>query len=211
MREFARLCGVHPAMQALDVGVIRLFGECYLANAATRRATTYHLPEYARAAEPEDDRQHLVFAVGRRLPFRDQSFHIVFSNSIIENVRKRINQQQLAAEIARVGQGFWVKTPNNFVPVEQHLMTPVIHWAPRSMQAWLVPYVTFWGILSKATRQEREFYFEHFLNDIRLLDYSGLKQLFLDATVRHERFFGLTKSLVAMRLMNIDGNVAEHY
>lgn len=126
-------------------------------------------------------------------------------------MRKRINQQQLAAEIACVGQGFWVKTPNNFVPVEQHLMTPVIHWAPRSMHAWLVPYVTFWGMLAKATRQEREFYFEHFLNNIRLLDYSGLKQLFLDATVRHERFFGLTKSLVAMRLMNIDGNVAEHY
>jgi hypothetical protein len=135
---------------------------------------------------------------GCQLPFRDQSFEIVFSNSVIEHVGAPDQQRRFAEEIRRVGKRYWVQTPNRRFPVEQHLLTPFVHWLPRSMQrAWVTKW-TVWDWVERPSPDRREFYIQHFLGDIRLLSDAELAALFPDAEILRERSFGWTKSLIAV-------------
>jgi hypothetical protein len=136
---------------------------------------------------------------GRCLPFRDQSFDIVFSNSVIEHVGDAASQERFAREVARVGRGYWVQTPNRWFPVEQHLFTPFIHWLPGRWQKAIVPHGTVWGALARVAPDQRRFFLRHYLDEVRLLTASELRRLFPDARLLRERFCGATKSLVAMK------------
>jgi hypothetical protein len=136
---------------------------------------------------------------GRRLPFRDGAFDVVFSNSVIEHVGDAASQRRFADEVARVGRAYWVQTPNRRFPVEQHLLTPFLHWLPRPWQRALVPKFNVWQWLTRPSADRRDFYVEHYLRDVRLLSCGELRALFPGAQVLRERFCGLTKSLVAMR------------
>ncbi len=196
MQHFSKLCKAHSGLRVLDVGGNPAI---WLLLPELDRPHVIYL-NMPRAAEPGDDRRNLVFANGTRLPFPDQSFDLVFSNSVIEHVGGFHAQQQLAAEIARVGRNYWVQTPNRYFPVEQHLMTPFVHWLPKSIQSWLVRNATVWAFVTNAEPQERQFYLEHFLRDVRLLDCASMKELFPGATIHRERFLGWTKSLIAAKL-----------
>ena len=136
---------------------------------------------------------------GRQLPFRDGAFDVVFSNSVIEHVGGPASQQRFANEVARVGRAYWVQTPNRWFPVEQHLLTPFIHWLPKSWQRTIAPRFNIWQMLTRPSPDRREFYGEHYLRDVRLLSYGEMRALFPGARVLRERFWGVTKSLVAMR------------
>jgi SAM-dependent methyltransferase len=137
---------------------------------------------------------------GRALPFCDAAFDVVFSNSVIEHVGDPASQEQFAREVARVGCAFWVQTPNRWFPVEQHLLTPLVHWLPKSWQAAIVRRGTVWSALTRPSPDRRDFYIEHFLRDIRLLGMGELQRLFPGARIVRERFLGMTKSLIACRL-----------
>jgi len=140
-----------------------------------------------------------VAADGCALPFRDQSFDVVFSNSVIEHVGSSAGQRAFAAEAARVGRNYWVQTPNRWFPVEQHMLTPFLHWLPQGVQAAIVRRATVWTLISKPEPDRRRFYTEHYLSEIQLLGAAELRGLFPDARILRERFFGLTKSLIAVR------------
>ena len=136
---------------------------------------------------------------GCQLPFRDGAFDVVFSNSVIEHVGSASSQRQFADEVARVGRAYWVQTPNRWFPVEQHLLTPFIHWLPKAWQRAIAPRFNIWQMLTRPSPDRREFYVEHYLRDVRLLSYREMQALFPGARVLRERFWGLTKSLVAVR------------
>jgi hypothetical protein len=137
---------------------------------------------------------------GRMLPFRDGAFDIVFSNSTIEHVGTFAEQQKFAAEIARVGRGYWVQTPNRRFPFEMHVMLPFIHYLPRRWQRPLVMRFTGWDVLVPHTKDVRRDYLYHFLNELRLLDAKELQILFPEARIASERFLGVPKSLIAFRV-----------
>ena len=139
-----------------------------------------------------------VAADGRALPFRDRAFDVVFSNSVIEHVGDAESQRRFAREIARVGRAYWVQTPNRWFPVEQHLLTPFIHWLPNPIQRAVVPRFTIWSALVRPTPDRREFYLRHYLDEVRLLSAPELRALFPTARLIRERFCGWTKSLVAV-------------
>jgi len=139
----------------------------------------------------------VVLGDGTSLPFADQSFDLVFSNSVIEHVGSRGAQARFAAEIARVGKQYWVQTPNRYFPIEQHLWTPFVHWLPRSWQAAILKRFSVWKLVTNYTAAERDFYLNHYLDSIRLLSVSELRALFPGATIVRERFLGWTKSLIA--------------
>ena len=193
MRLFCGEFALTPETRVLDVG-----GNPRIWATVPRQVrpqiTYLNLP---RAAEADDDRGRLVFGDGCRLPFADQSFDIAFSNSVIEHVGSVEAQHTFASEIRRVGRAYWVQTPNRRFPVEQHLLTPFVHWLPRAWQRTLVPHVTVWGLLSECGPKERHFYFDHYLNDIRLLTAGELAELFPRSRLVRERFWGMTKSLIA--------------
>ncbi len=139
-----------------------------------------------------------VAASGCRLPFPDRSFDIVFSNSVIEHIGNPEERSQFAEEIRRVGRRYWVQTPNRYFPVEPHLCTPLLHMLPRGMQRWIVRRLTVWDLLERPSPDRREYYVEHYLNDIRLLDAAEMQRLFPEARILRERFLGVTKSLIAV-------------
>jgi hypothetical protein len=152
-----------------------------------------------RAREPFEPRFTWVSADGRLLPFRDGAFDVVFSNSVIEHVGDPENQRRFAREIARVGRGYWVETPNRGFPIEPHLLTPFLHFLPVAWQRRIVRNFTIWALIERPSRDRWEYYIEHYLRDIRLLGSSELRALFPDAAIVRERLCGLTKSLIAVK------------
>ena len=137
-----------------------------------------------------------VMGDGRALPFRDGAFEVVFSNSVIEHVGEREQQARFARETMRVGKRFWVQTPNRWFPLEQHLFMPLVHWLPLGWQRKLAPRLHLMHRVLRLRPDQRAFYIRHYLDDIRLLDSSGLRALFPGARLVRERFLGWTKSLV---------------
>jgi hypothetical protein len=116
---------------------------------------------------------------------------------VIEHVGDADSQARFAAEVRRVGRRFWVQTPNRRFPVEQHLLTPFLHWLPREWQRRIVPHFTVWAWLTRPAEDRRRFYLEHYLSDVRLLDAGQMASLFPGARILRERFLGWTKSLTA--------------
>lgn len=136
-----------------------------------------------------------VIADARSMPFQDGTFEIVFSNSVIEHLGDFANQQKFAQEIERVGLRYYVQTPNRWFPVEPHLITPVIHFLPRTWQARLLRNFTVWGLVTRPSREQCA----GFLEEVALLDYQKMRSLFPEAEIRRERFLGFTKSLIAVK------------
>lgn len=194
MRRFAAVFGIHAGMRILDVGGTPANWQLLDVRPPV---TILNMP---RAQEPCTDRFEFLSGDGCQLPFPDRSFDIVFSNSVIEHIGSAENQRRFAEETRRVGNGYWVQTPNRFFPVEQHLLTPVIHLLPRACQRAIVPRWTVWDWLERPTPDRREFYVEHYLNSVRLLGRRQLASLFPDARILPGRWAGLSKSLVAWRV-----------
>lgn len=193
MAEFVRRMEITGRTLVLDVG-----GESHIWDAAPVRPRVVFL-NHPRAGPNIRTSDLAVYADGCALPFRDGAFDLVFSNSVIEHVGGREAQERFAREAARVGRRYWVQTPNRRFPVEPHLWTPLIHWAPRAWQEWLVPRFTVWACLTRAGGDAREFYLSHYLHSVRLLTEPELRALFPGAKVWRERWLGWTKSLVVYR------------
>jgi SAM-dependent methyltransferase len=193
MQRFVRECGISAETRVLDIGGTP---DNWDLSPVQPRLVLLNMP---RAQEDLAGAMQWVAADGRALPFRDASFDVVFSNSVIEHVGDSASQERFAHEVARVGRTYWVQTPNRWFPVEQHLLTPFVHWLPKKLQAAVVRRGTVWGIVTRASADRREFYIEHFLRDIKLLSPAEVRALFPGARLIRERFLGLTKSLIAVR------------
>src|SRR5688572_13888944 len=57
------------------------------------------------------DNFEFVVGDGCKLEYSDQSFDIIFSNSVIEHVGTYTRQRAFAAEARRVGRALWIQTP----------------------------------------------------------------------------------------------------
>ena len=136
-----------------------------------------------------------IIGDGRNLPFKAGSFDVVYSNSVIEHLGTLENQRRFAVEMQRVGQRYYIQTPNKWFPIEPHFITPIIHWLPFRIQIILLRNFTLWGVLTRPTQQQCY----NFIKEIRLLDERELQDLFPDANILKERLFGLVKSLIAVR------------
>ena len=191
MQRFVREFPITEHTRILDIGGTP---ECWELIAEHPRVTLLNTP---RAKDDLRGAAYWVAGDGRALPFRDGAFDIVFSNSVIEHVGDAASQERFAREVARVGRAYWVQTPNRWFPVEQHLLTPVVHWLPASWQRAIVPRFTVWSAMMRVTPDRRRFYLEHYLSDVKLLSAAELRRLFPGACVIRERFCGWTKSLIA--------------
>ena len=69
--------------------------------------------------------------------FRDKKFDLVFSNSVIEHVGDYFQQQRMAEEIYRVGNCYFVQTPNRYFPIEPHFLFPFFNFLPMKIKVFL--------------------------------------------------------------------------
>ncbi|HEV3047842.1 MAG TPA: class I SAM-dependent methyltransferase [Solirubrobacteraceae bacterium] len=68
-----------------------------------------------------------------RLPFADGEFDLVYCSSVIEHVPPA-RRRAFAAELRRVGRGWFVQTPARAFPLEPHSLLPGAHWLPRRLR-----------------------------------------------------------------------------
>jgi ubiquinone/menaquinone biosynthesis C-methylase UbiE len=126
------------------------------------------------------------------LPFADNSFDIAFSNSVIEHVGTWEKQQAFAREARRVARKLWIQTPARSFPIEAHLLAPYIQYLPKHVQHRIVRW-TLRGLLTPEVVHE-------IVDEVRLLTYREVKELFPDCQILKERVAGLTKSYIAIRM-----------
>jgi hypothetical protein len=131
-------------------------------------------------------------------PFRDQSFDIAHSNSVVEHVGDWPRMKAFASETKRVARQYFVQTPNFWFPVEPHCMTPLIHWLPKPARLWLVMRLRLGHWQKAGTVDEGMLVIE----SARLLTRSMLASLFPEGKLLCERLFLLPKSYTA-----VDGRV----
>jgi SAM-dependent methyltransferase len=114
------------------------------------------------------------------LPFSDGEFDLVYCSSVIEHV-PRARRAAFAAEVRRVGRGWFVQTPAFSFPLEPHSLLPFAHWLPAAARR------RYWRLGAAGEWEE----------EIELLRRGELEALFGPALA--ERFGGLVKSWVCVR------------
>jgi len=143
--------------------------------------------------EIRDENLHLISGDACALPFQDNSFSVVHSNSVIEHVGHWREMERMAAEVQRLASCYFVQTPNMWFPIEPHFKLPFVHWLPEQTRASIVQAT---GRSSKfETAREATLYVQR----ISLLSTNQMRCLFPDAHIWKERYLGFTKSLVAER------------
>ncbi len=91
------------------------------------------------------------------LPFADAQFDLVYCSSVIEHVPPA-RRAAFAAEIRRVGRGWFVQTPAFSFPLEPHSLLPGAHWLPARLRRpyWRLGAAGEWEQISLLTRAEME-------------------------------------------------------
>lgn len=92
-----------------------------------------------------------------RLPFSDREFDLVYCSSVVEHVPPA-RREAFAAELRRVGRGFYVQTPAFSFPIEPHALLPFAHWLPVSLRKpyWRLGAAGEWEQISLLRRSELE-------------------------------------------------------
>ncbi len=124
----------------------------------------------------------------------DNSFHIAFSNSVIEHVGNFADQQRMVNAMRRVAPRIYLQTPNRYFPIEPHFLFPFFQFFPLRARVWLLMrFKLGWyprqGNLKDAVKVAKS---------VRLLTYNELRILFPMARIYRERFLGITKSFVVV-------------
>jgi SAM-dependent methyltransferase len=91
------------------------------------------------------------------LPFADAEFDLVYCSSVIEHVVPA-RRAAFAAEIRRVGRGWFVQTPAFSFPLEPHSLLPGAHWlgVPLRRLYWRLGAAGEWEEISLLRRAELE-------------------------------------------------------
>ena len=126
----------------------------------------------------------------------DMSFDLVHSNSVIEHVGGWDAMSCMAGHIKRLAPKYFVQTPNFWFPFEPHVRLPFFHWLPEQARYRILMNVD----TGFAKRRQTLDIAMRDVQGMALLDRRQFAALFPDAEIKIERFFGLTKSLMAIRV-----------
>lgn len=82
-------------------------------------------------------RVKLIFGDGKKVPFSDNCFDVVFCNAVVEHVGNREEQRKFIHELIRIGKKAFITTPNYFCPIDAHTLIPFAHWLPIKLRFWI--------------------------------------------------------------------------
>lgn len=189
--ELVFSCGQNP-ITILDVGGTERFWEVH------GFVETGHKIILLNLTAPKSNYPNILTISGDAIDlsmFADQSIDIVFSNSVIEHLFTFENQNKMANEIRRVGKKYYIQTPSYYFPLEPHFLFPFFHWLPKSVRIFLIRQFS----LGWYDRQKSKEKASKLVEEIRLLKKSEFQFFFPDAKIISERFFGITKSYIAIK------------
>lgn len=189
----------HGNVRLLDVGGRKVYWNILPPDFLAKHnveITILNLPGELHGTD-DDIFKHVAGDACNLVEYTDKAFHIAHSNSVIEHVGGWQNVKRFAAEVRRVASGLFIQTPYYWFPVEPHFVLPLIHWTPRPIQETLVRRLPLGHHKAKEPNLDAAIS----CIDVapRLLDLRAYKLLFPDCMIVKERFFLMTKSLVAVR------------
>ena len=124
------------------------------------------------------------------------AFDLAHSNSTLEHVGEWSRMAAFASNLRRLAPSYYVQTPYFWFPIEPHFLALGFHWAPEVVRVRALMRRRFGHHRRADTVQEAV----ETVRSARLLDRTQFTALFPDAGHETERFFGLAKSLIAVRL-----------
>jgi SAM-dependent methyltransferase len=145
--RFFALTGLAPGARVLDVGCGSLGLRALEPALDITGVDVLAAPGYPGPfvqADPADG-----------LPFADRSFDLVYCSSVIEHVPPA-RRAAFAAELRRVGRGWFVQTPARSFPLEPHSLLPGAHWLPARLRRpyWRLGATGGWEEISLLSRAE---------------------------------------------------------
>lgn len=126
--------------------------------------------------------------------FRDKSFDIVFSNSVIEHIPTAEGRQRMADEIKRVGKSYFIQTPNYYFPFEPHFLLPLFQYYPKRFKIFLLTHFNI-GWFKKCENNEVAL---RLLENNKLLKPVELKSYFPSSKIFYEKFLLFNKSIIVI-------------
>jgi SAM-dependent methyltransferase len=147
--RFFALTGLKPGARVLDVGCGRLGLRALEPDLDVTGTDLADYPDYPGPFVKAD--------ASEGLPFADGEFDLVYCSSVIEHVPPA-RRVAFAAEIRRVGRGWFVQTPAFSFPVEPHSLLPGAHWLPARLRKayWRLGAAGSWEEISLLKRTELE-------------------------------------------------------
>ena len=119
-------------------------------------------------------------------------YDLVFSNSVIEHVGGHERRLRFAESVHKLATAHWVQTPYRYFPIEPHFLAPGMQYLPVAARANMAQ---FWPLAIWRPGSHEEA-LKRILN-IELLDRTEMRYYFPTSTLRSEKVFGITKSLIA--------------
>lgn len=184
-RDF--VAGLPRPLTVLDVGGSEAFwGQMGMGEAERVQITILNRSPSRAGKTPR-----IVAGDARGLPFADQAFDVVFGHSVIEHLGSREGQVRMAAEVRRVGQHYFVQTPNRNFPVEPHFLMPFIQFLPVEGRARVLLALKVEYFFERITTLARA---RAVAQEIVLLNRQEFRQLFPVGRLVEEKVLGITKS-----------------
>jgi SAM-dependent methyltransferase len=169
--RFFALTGLQPGARILDVGCGRLGLRALEPGLDITGVDLSDQPGYPGPFVRAD--------AASRLPFADAEFDLVYCSSVVEHVPVD-RRGAFAAELRRVGKGWFIQTPARSFPIEPHALLPFAHWLPGPLRR------AYWRLGAAGAEEE-----------ISLLSRREMEGLFGPALP--ERVGPLVKSWVCVR------------
>jgi hypothetical protein len=126
--------------------------------------------------------------------FLGRTFELVHSNSVIEHVGDAERIAAFAVNVRRLGQRYFIQTPDYWCPLEPHFRFPGFHWLPIAVRTELLHRFNLGFYHKEPNRADARAVVE----DIRLLNAREMALLFPGASIEFETVKGIPKSIMAV-------------
>ena len=123
---------------------------------------------------------------------RRHDFDLVVSNSVIEHVGGHARRLQFAANVTSIAPHHWIQTPYRYFPVEPHWVFPGMQLLPTQVQASVAQRWPLAPAHPKGAAAVSDVLW------VELLTKTHMRHYFPESEILLERFWGLTKSLIAI-------------
>jgi hypothetical protein len=192
MQKFEQILLISNNCNILDVGGAP--GNWYYTKA--KPYVTMLNTKFSPKVDKAEGRFKWVEGNALTMPYSDNEFDVVFSNSVIEHVGDFTEQQKFALACRRIGCKIFIQTPAKIFPIEPHYITPFVHWFPKKWQKMILRHFSVWGLITHPTKYQ----VNNMVEEINLLTYKQMKQLFPDCQILIDRFFFWPKAYIAIRI-----------